>query len=62
MKVYDLTALMQDIEELAGDCRIEVHKLVPLDYSQQVKVALAFETMLDSIEEAIRNASDTGPE
>jgi hypothetical protein len=61
MKIRDLAALMEVVEEYAGDCKIEVHKIVPLDHAQQVKVALAFEVMLDGIEDAIRNARDTGP-
>jgi hypothetical protein len=62
MKINDLilVAIMAEIEDHAGDCKIEIHKIVPLDYPQQVKVALAFETMLDNIEDAIRNASDIG--
>lgn len=57
----NIGALMQDIEEHAGDCKIEIHKAVPLDQAQQIKIAVAFEAMLDRIEDAIRDASDTGP-
>jgi hypothetical protein len=54
-----LYTLMAQIEGLAGDCKIEVHKIAPLDHAQQMKVALAFEAMLDGIEDAIRHARDT---
>jgi hypothetical protein len=59
MMVKNLDSLMAEIEEHVGDCKIEIHKVVALDHAQQVKIALAFEEMLDRIEDAIRNA--TGP-
>jgi phage-related minor tail protein len=46
--------MMQAIEEHVGDCKIEVHKAAKLDNRQQIAVAVAFETMLDRIEELLR--------
>lgn len=55
----NIEAIMTDIEEHAGDCKIEIHKIVPLDQGQQIKIALAFETLLDRIEDAIRDGVGT---
>lgn len=52
----NISEIIQDIEELVGDCKIEIHKTTPLDYSQQIKVAMAFETLLDRIEDILREA------
>ena len=54
----NLDSLMADIEEHAGDCKIAIYTAVSLTYGQQVKVALAFEEMLDRIEDLIRAACD----
>ena len=52
----NISEVMEDIEELVGDCKIAVHKTVSLNYNQQINIALAFEHMLDEIENILREA------